>query len=60
MSPRTKAPITARAPRLFARLRHRQLESAMSGRIEVSARYARFASRVRQAAGDVLGARVAV
>jgi hypothetical protein len=55
MSPREKPPVAARAPRLFARLRQRQLESALRGRFDVSARYARIAGRVRAVAANVLG-----
>jgi len=39
-----------RTRELFARLRHRQLRSAMAGDIDASARYAARATRVRHSA----------
>lgn len=44
---------TQRAQRLLAKVRQRQLDLAMSGRVEDSARYAKRASRVRQQAAEL-------
>lgn len=45
--PRTRW-TTDRTRRLFARLRHRQLQTALAGDIDASARYAGRATRVRR------------
>lgn len=53
MTPITDRWTRDRVRRLFARVRHKQLEAALAGDVRASARYADRAMRIRRAACQV-------